>query len=178
GGDASRGVALAARARAALARGAAGAAASRGAGREAGRRHDANERRDVPARGSTPLERVLRRRGRRRDRRQGSPDGRHDRRRADGHADRALRRADRPSGCVVHGDAAGRERVGRREEGRVSYRTITYERRGEVALLTLNRPDRLNAWTPSMASEQAAAIGAANEDQNVGAIVMTGAGRG
>ena len=60
----------------------------------------------------------------------------------------------------------------------MSYRTITYERRGEVALLTLNRPDRLNAWTPSMASEQAAAIGEANEDQNVGAIVMTGAGRG
>jgi len=60
----------------------------------------------------------------------------------------------------------------------VSYTTITYERRGGVGLITLNRPDRLNAWTPRMASEQADAIRAANEDEDVGAIVMTGAGRG
>ncbi len=49
---------------------------------------------------------------------------------------------------------------------------------GLVAFITLNRPDRLNAWTPLMAEEQAHAIGAANDDPNVGAIVMTGAGRG
>jgi enoyl-CoA hydratase/carnithine racemase len=60
----------------------------------------------------------------------------------------------------------------------VSYETIAYERRDAVALITLNRPDRLNAWTPQMAREQARAIGAANEDGDVGAIVMTGAGRG
>jgi enoyl-CoA hydratase/carnithine racemase len=60
----------------------------------------------------------------------------------------------------------------------VSYETITYERRGPVALITLNRPDRLNAWTPRMASEQANAIRSANDDDDVGAIVMTGAGRG
>jgi enoyl-CoA hydratase/carnithine racemase len=60
----------------------------------------------------------------------------------------------------------------------VGYETITCERRGTVALITLNRPDRLNAWTPQMASEQASAINAANEDDEVGAIVMTGAGRG
>ena len=58
------------------------------------------------------------------------------------------------------------------------YELITCERRGAVALITLNRPDRLNAWTPQMASEQADAIRAANEDGEVGAIVMTGAGRG
>ena len=58
------------------------------------------------------------------------------------------------------------------------YRTITCERQGAVALITLNRPDRLNAWTPQMASEQADAIRAANEDGEAGAIVMTGAGRG
>jgi enoyl-CoA hydratase/carnithine racemase len=56
--------------------------------------------------------------------------------------------------------------------------TITYERRGAVALITLNRPERLNAWTPRMASEQADAIRDANADDDVGAIVMTGAGRG
>jgi len=58
------------------------------------------------------------------------------------------------------------------------YETITYERRDAVALITLNRPERLNAWTPRMASEQASAIRAANADDDVGAIVMTGAGRG
>ena len=60
----------------------------------------------------------------------------------------------------------------------MTYTTIEYETRGPVALITLNRPDRLNAWTPHMASEQASAIGAANEDPEIGAIVMTGAGRG
>jgi enoyl-CoA hydratase/carnithine racemase len=60
----------------------------------------------------------------------------------------------------------------------VDYATIAYERRGAAALITLNRPERLNAWTPQMASEQADAIRAANDDDAVGAIVMTGAGRG
>ena len=59
----------------------------------------------------------------------------------------------------------------------MDYETITVERRDAVALITLNRPERLNAWTPRMALEQAEAIGAANEDPDVGAIVMTGAGR-
>jgi enoyl-CoA hydratase/carnithine racemase len=53
-----------------------------------------------------------------------------------------------------------------------------YEVRGEVALVTLNRPDKLNAWTPRMAEEQVAAIAAANDDPGVGAIVTIGAGRG
>jgi enoyl-CoA hydratase/carnithine racemase len=60
----------------------------------------------------------------------------------------------------------------------VDYETITCERRDAVALITLNRPDRLNAWTPRMASEQADAIRGANDDDGIGAIVMTGAGRG
>jgi enoyl-CoA hydratase/carnithine racemase len=60
----------------------------------------------------------------------------------------------------------------------MTFETITYERRDSVGLITLNRPDRLNAWTPRMASEQAHAIRAANDDEHVGAIVMTGAGRG
>lgn len=59
-----------------------------------------------------------------------------------------------------------------------SYDTIRYETRGELALITLDRPDKLNAWTPHMAEEQADAIGRANNDRSIGAIVMTGAGRG
>ena len=58
------------------------------------------------------------------------------------------------------------------------YDTILAERRDEVLLLTLNRPDRLNAWTPHMAEELADAIEGANRDPSIGAIVLTGAGRG
>ena len=58
------------------------------------------------------------------------------------------------------------------------YETILAERRGEVLLLTLNRPERLNAWTPHMAEELVDAIEGANRDPDVGAIVLTGAGRG
>jgi enoyl-CoA hydratase/carnithine racemase len=60
----------------------------------------------------------------------------------------------------------------------VDYTSIRYELRGDVALITLNRPDRLNAWTPRMALEQVDALERANGDPAVGAIVMTGAGRG
>ena len=60
----------------------------------------------------------------------------------------------------------------------MSYDTIATEVRGEVLLLTLNRPDKLNAWTPHRAEELADAIEAGNRDPNVGAMVMTGAGRG
>ena len=58
------------------------------------------------------------------------------------------------------------------------YNQIAYEVRGEVAVITLNRPERLNAWTPTMAEEQVDAITRANDDPAVGAIVTTGAGRG
>ena len=60
----------------------------------------------------------------------------------------------------------------------MDYEQIRSERQGEVQLLTLNRPDKLNAWTPRMAEELADAIERANRDPGVGAIVMTGAGRG
>ena len=55
---------------------------------------------------------------------------------------------------------------------------IRVERRDAVAVITLDRPEKLNAWTPAMAVEQARAIEEANADPRVGAIVMTGAGRG
>lgn len=60
----------------------------------------------------------------------------------------------------------------------MTFERILYETRGDVALLTLNRPDKLNAWTPGMAEEQARAIAEANADPSIGAIVMAGAGRG
>lgn len=60
----------------------------------------------------------------------------------------------------------------------MTYENLLYEVRESVALITLNRPQKLNAWTPHMASEQAAAIEMANADDAIGAIVLTGAGRG
>jgi enoyl-CoA hydratase/carnithine racemase len=47
-----------------------------------------------------------------------------------------------------------------------------------VTTITLDRPAKLNAWTPHMAEELVDAIGQANTDPAVGAIVLTGAGRG
>jgi len=60
----------------------------------------------------------------------------------------------------------------------MDYTTIRYEVRDDVGLITLQRPERLNAWTPRMSEEQVDAIERANADPSVGAIVMTGAGRG
>lgn len=60
----------------------------------------------------------------------------------------------------------------------MEYEQITYQVRDEVAIITLHRPEKLNAWTPRMAEEQVEAITRANDDGAVGAIVTTGAGRG
>ena len=59
-----------------------------------------------------------------------------------------------------------------------SYEQITSEQRDRVLLLTLNRPEKLNAWTPRMMRELTDAITAANDDPSIGAMVVTGAGRG
>jgi len=60
----------------------------------------------------------------------------------------------------------------------MSYDTIRSSTNGAITTITLDRPDQLNAWTPHMAEELADAIGRANDDPAVGAIIMTGAGRG
>ena len=46
-----------------------------------------------------------------------------------------------------------------------------------ILTVTLNRPDRLNAWTPTMARELIAAFDRADEDDQVRAVIVTGAGR-
>src|ERR1700726_4335694 len=53
-----------------------------------------------------------------------------------------------------------------------------YHAANRVATITLNRPDKLNAWTAVMEREVRAAIGEAEHDENVRVIVLTGAGRG
>jgi len=53
-----------------------------------------------------------------------------------------------------------------------------YNVAGQVATITLNRPDKLNAWTAIMEGEVRVAIEEAEKDENVRVIVLTGAGRG
>lgn len=55
---------------------------------------------------------------------------------------------------------------------------LLVERRGAVALFTLNRPERINAFTPALLTAIAGALDAAEADRSVRAIVVTGAGRG
>lgn len=54
--------------------------------------------------------------------------------------------------------------------------TITLDRHGSVALLTLNRPDRMNAFTTQMMTEIVAALDETDADDAVRAVVFTGAG--
>lgn len=60
----------------------------------------------------------------------------------------------------------------------MSYDTILAETTDGVLTVTMNRPEKLNAWTPDMAHEMADAITQANGDDATIAIVVTGAGRG
>ena len=54
---------------------------------------------------------------------------------------------------------------------------VVEARDGRVTVLTLNRPDRLNAWTDDMGERYAELLAAADSDPDVRAIVVTGAGR-
>jgi enoyl-CoA hydratase/carnithine racemase len=60
----------------------------------------------------------------------------------------------------------------------MAYEQILYGVDGGVATITLNRPDRLNAWTGRMHHEIKDAMRAATDDEAVRVIVLTGAGRG
>ena len=58
------------------------------------------------------------------------------------------------------------------------YADILYAVKDRVAVITLNRPDKLNAWTAAMEASVKRALASAAGDDSVRAIVITGAGRG
>jgi enoyl-CoA hydratase/carnithine racemase len=60
----------------------------------------------------------------------------------------------------------------------LTYEQILYEVQDRIATVTLNRPERLNAWTPMMEREVRAAMTEATADEEVRVIILTGAGRG
>src|ERR1051325_2144343 len=57
-----------------------------------------------------------------------------------------------------------------------SYETLLLERRGRVALITINRPAKLNALNIQTRAEGAAALDELREDDGVRVVVITGAG--
>ena len=58
------------------------------------------------------------------------------------------------------------------------YPEILYEVQERIATITLNRPERLNAYTGKMASSIKRAMAEANNDPQVRVIIITGSGRG
>ena len=60
----------------------------------------------------------------------------------------------------------------------MSYETITYDVADKICTITLNRPDRLNAFTTQMMFDLIKALDDADNDDDVRAVIVTGAGRG
>ena len=58
-----------------------------------------------------------------------------------------------------------------------SFATVRYEKRGPVAVVTLDRPRALNAYNVAMRDDLYAVFGAADEDSEVRALVLRGRGR-
>ena len=63
-------------------------------------------------------------------------------------------------------------------DGTQVFEHVAWERRGQVGVLTLNQPDRLNALSQAMRDEVAGVLDAARDDDELRCLVLTGAGRG
>ncbi|HEY8333403.1 MAG TPA: crotonase/enoyl-CoA hydratase family protein [Tardiphaga sp.] len=60
----------------------------------------------------------------------------------------------------------------------MAYETILYDVADQILTITLNRPEKLNAYNATMQAELIAAFDAADADDDVRAVIVTGAGRG
>jgi enoyl-CoA hydratase len=54
--------------------------------------------------------------------------------------------------------------------------TVLTTREGRVAILTVNRPEKLNALNDQVRDEMLAALAALEQDDGIGAVVITGSG--
>ena len=59
-----------------------------------------------------------------------------------------------------------------------AFEQIVYDKSGHVARVTLNRPQKLNAYSEIMVHEILAALADARDDDEIRAVIITGAGRG
>ena len=60
----------------------------------------------------------------------------------------------------------------------MEFEDLLYEVKDRIAVITMNRPERLNALTPAMRAGLMHALTTADQDNGVRVIVLTGAGRG
>src|ERR1700738_880868 len=60
----------------------------------------------------------------------------------------------------------------------MAYETIKYEVAEQILTITLNRPDKLNAFNGPMQKELIDAFDQADKDDDISALIVTGAGRG
>ena len=60
----------------------------------------------------------------------------------------------------------------------MAYQTILYDVADNILTITLNRPEKLNAFTREMMLEMIDAFDKADADDNIRAIIVTGSGRG
>jgi 2-(1,2-epoxy-1,2-dihydrophenyl)acetyl-CoA isomerase len=59
-----------------------------------------------------------------------------------------------------------------------SYELLKLDRDGHIATITLNRPERLNALSPDLVAEFHAALDEIDAEEDIRAVILTGAGRG
>src|SRR6202050_5220465 len=59
----------------------------------------------------------------------------------------------------------------------MDFAEIIYDKKDRGATVTMNRPEKMNAWTPKMGAEMRTAMLDAESDPSIGAIIVTGAGR-
>jgi enoyl-CoA hydratase/carnithine racemase len=78
-----------------------------------------------------------------------------------------------PTATIVDGEIQWQS-----QRSPMEFEQITTELSDHVLTITLNRPDRLNAWTQTMFSELMEAFDRADADDEVRAVIVTGAGRG
>jgi 1,4-dihydroxy-2-naphthoyl-CoA synthase len=60
----------------------------------------------------------------------------------------------------------------------MDFQQIIYAKENQTATITLNRPEKLNAYSETMVHEILAALADARDDDTTRAVIITGAGRG